>query len=47
MALSVARVLHRQAAAGRLVALTIHQPRAGIFSLFDDVLVMSGALWSA
>lgn len=42
MALSVMRVLHQQAKAGRMVALTIHQPRAAIFGLFDDILVLAG-----
>lgn len=42
MALSVMRVLHLQARAGRMVALTIHQPRAAIVALFDDMLVLAG-----
>lgn len=36
MALTTCRVLRRLANNGRLVALTIHQPRSAIWQLFDQ-----------
>ena len=42
MALTTCRVLRRLANNGRLVALTIHQPRSAIWQLFDQGVLRPG-----